>query len=58
MIMIIAAESKCEKINELENNDESMDRGPVMFTSDVFLPKDDKIGMWGKQITDGQLTGL
>ena len=35
-----------------------MDRGPVMFTSDVSLPKDDKIAMRGKQITAGQLTGL
>ena len=33
-----------------------MDRGPVMFISDVFLPKDDKIAMRGKQITEGQLT--
>ena len=24
------------------NNGVNMDRGPVMFTSDVFLPKDDK----------------
>ena len=35
-----------------------MDRGPVMFTSDVSLPKDDKKAMRGKQITAGQLTGL
>ena len=35
-----------------------MDRGPVMFTSDVSLPKDDKAAMRGKQITAGQLTGL
>ena len=35
-----------------------MDRGPVMFTSDVSLPKDDKTAMQGKQITVGQLTGL
>ena len=35
-----------------------MDRGPVMFTSDVSLPKDDKNSMRGKQITAGQLTGL
>src|ERR1041385_3746886 len=35
-----------------------MDRGPMMFTSDVSLPKDDKIAMQGKQITTGQLTGL
>ena len=35
-----------------------MDPGPMMFTSDVSLPKDDKIAMRGKQITAGQLTGL
>ena len=35
-----------------------MDSGPVMFTSDVSLPKDDKTAMQGKQITEGQLTGL
>src|SRR3954451_11592188 len=35
-----------------------MDRGPVMFTSDVSLPKDDKAAMRVKQITAGQLTGL
>ena len=36
----------------------NMDRGPMMFTSDVSLPKDDKIAMQGKQITAGQLTEL
>ena len=35
-----------------------MDRGPMTFTSDVSLPKDDKRAMRGKQITAGQLTGL
>ena len=35
-----------------------MDRGPMKFTSDVSLPKDDKTSMQGKQITAGQLTGL
>ena len=35
-----------------------MDWGPMTFTSDVFLPKDDKKAMRGKQITVGQLTGL
>ena len=30
----------------------------MMFTSDVSLPKDDKMDMRGKQITAGQLTGL
>ena len=29
-----------------------------MFASDVSLPKDDKTAMRGKQITEGQLTGL
>ena len=35
-----------------------MDRGPMTFTSDVSLPKDDKKVMRGKQIIAGQLTGL
>ena len=35
-----------------------MDRGPMTFTSDVSLPKDDKTAMQGKQITSRQLTGL
>ena len=35
-----------------------MDRGPMTFTSDVSLPKDDKRDMRGKQIIAGQLTGL
>ena len=35
-----------------------MDRGPVMFISDVSLPKYDKTAMQSKQITVGQLTGL
>ena len=35
-----------------------MDWGPMMFTSDVSLPKDDKRTMRGKQITAAQLTGL
>ena len=35
-----------------------VDRGPMMFTSDVSLPKDDKTAKRGKQITTGQLTGL
>ena len=35
-----------------------MYRGPMKFTSDVSLPKDDKTDMQGKQITPGQLTGL
>ena len=39
-------------------SDGNMDRGLMMFTSDVSLPKDDKIAKRGKQITAGQLTGL
>ena len=39
-------------------SDGNMDRGPMMFTSDVSLPKDDKTVMRGKQITAGQLTEL
>src|ERR1043165_7651017 len=35
-----------------------MDRGPMKFTSDVSLPKHDKIAMSGEQITAGQLTRL
>ena len=35
-----------------------MDWGPMMFTSDVSLPKADKKAMRGKQITAGQLKGL
>ena len=39
-------------------NDGNMDRSLMMFTSDVSLPKDDKIAMQGKRITERQLTGL
>src|SRR4051812_14621500 len=35
-----------------------MDRGPMKFTRDVSLPKDDKTAKLGEQITTGQLTGL
>ena len=35
-----------------------MNRGPMMFTSDVSLAKDDKTTMLGEKITFGQLTGL
>src|SRR3954471_8876995 len=58
IMIMIATESKYRKLNKRVNNDENMDRGPMMFTSDVSLPKDDKTAMRGKQITDGQLTGL
>ena len=40
------------------NNIGNMDRGPMMFNSDVSLPKDDKIAMRGKQIIAGQWTRL
>ena len=40
------------------NNGGNMERGPMMFTTDVSLPKDDKRAMRGKQITAGQLIGL
>ena len=39
-------------------SDGNMDRVPMMFTSDVSLPKDDKTPKRGKQITAGQLAGL
>ena len=55
---MIATKSKSKKVNERVNSVENMDRGPVMFTSDVSLPKDDKTAMRGEQITEGQLTGL
>ena len=35
-----------------------MDLGPMKFTSDVSLPKDDKTAMRGEQIIARQLTGL
>ena len=35
-----------------------MDRGPMMFTSDVSLPKDDKTAKLGEQIIAGKLTEL
>ena len=47
-----------QEIIERVNSDENMDRVPMMFTSDVSLPKDDKTAMRGKKNTDGQLTGL
>ena len=40
------------------NNSGNMDRGPMMFTSDVSLPKDDKTTMLGERITARQLTEL
>ena len=35
-----------------------MDWGPMTFTSDVPLPRDDKKAMQGKKIEVGILTGL
>ena len=35
-----------------------MDRGPMKFTSDVSLSKEDKTTMPGEQTIAGQLTGL
>src|ERR1041385_2573286 len=58
IMIMIATESKSRKVNKRVNSDENMEPGPLMFTSDVSLPKDDKTTMRGKQITDGQLTGL
>ena len=40
------------------NNGENMDRGPMMFTSEVSLPKDDKTTMMSEQITARQLIEL
>ena len=34
-------------------NDGNMDRGPMMFTSDVSLPKDDKTAMRGNKLQLG-----
>ena len=48
---------KSVKINGV-NNRGNMDRGPMMFTSDVSPPKYDKKAKQGKNITTGQLTGL
>ena len=45
-------------MNKHVNNDENMDRGSVMFTSDFSLLKNDKNAMRGKQITDGHFTGF
>src|ERR1041385_634115 len=58
IMIMIATESKYGKVNKRVNSEENMDRGPVMFNSDVSLPNDDKTAMRGKQITDGQFTGL
>ena len=54
----MATESKYGKYIEGVNSGGNMDRGPMTFTSDVSLPKDDKRAMRGKQIIAGKLTGL
>ena len=41
--IIVATERKVKAVNWTGvNNDGNMDRGPMIFTSDVSLPKDDK----------------
>ena len=55
---MIEEESKNRKYSESVNSGGNMDRGSMNFTSDVSLPKDDKIAMLGEQIIAGQLTGL
>src|SRR3954466_13940855 len=57
-IMIVATESKDRKETDGVNSCRNMERGPMTFTSDVSLPKDDKRAMRGKQIIAGQLKGL
>src|SRR3954468_13993568 len=58
MIVVTATKSKNRKKTEGINSGGNMYRGPMTFTSDVSLPKDDKKTLRGKQITAGQLTGL
>ena len=41
--MVATESKKARKVNERVNSDENMDRGPVMFTSDVSLPKTIKL---------------
>ena len=58
-VMVTATEKEIKAVKGGGvNNGGSMDRGPMMFTSDVSLPKDDKIAKLGEQITAGQLTEL
>ena len=59
IVMVIATEKETKAVNSGGvNNGGNMDRSPMMFTSDVSLPKDDKTTMLGEQITAGQLTEL
>ena len=55
--MVTATKKEIKAVNSGGvNNGGNMDRSPMMFTSDVSLPKDDKTTMLGEQITAGQLT--
>ena len=47
-----------QKVNKGVNSGGNMDRGPMKFTSDVSLPKDDKKVVPGERITAGQLTEI
>ena len=58
IVMVIALKGNKAVNSGGENNGGNMDRDPMMFTSDVSLPKDDKTTMLGEQITTGQLTEL
>ena len=42
IVVVIATKSKKQKLNNGVNNDVKMNRVPVIFTSDVSIPKDDK----------------
>src|SRR4051812_13217070 len=57
-VIVTTTKSKSRKSIEGVNSVGNMDRGPMKFTSDVSLPKDDKTAMQDKQITAGQFTGL
>ena len=55
--MVITIGKEIKAVNDGGvNSGGNMDPGPMMFTSDVSLPKDDKTTMMGEQITVGQLT--
>ena len=52
--MVIATRKEIKAVNSGGvNNGENMDRGPMMFTSDVSLPKDDKTTMLGEKLQLG-----
>ena len=47
VVVMIAIEKEIKAVNSGGvNNGGNMDRGPMMFTSDVSLPKDDKQLCW------------